>query len=59
MKRNILIVGINGSLGKRIKSFYNKDSNFRIYGTSSNPKNINDYVFLLDFVKNETINKIK
>ena len=59
MKDTILIIGINGSLGKEIKKYYESKNNFQVFGTTSNIKNVTKNIFLLDFLNIETIKNFK
>lgn len=59
MKSKILIIGINGSLGKELKNYYESKDDIEVYGTTSKPEYVSKRIFLLDFLNIETIKKIK
>ena len=59
MKETILIVGINGSLGKEIEKYYKTHDSYEVFGTTSNNKKVTKNVFLLDFLNTKTIKNFK
>ena len=52
---NILIIGSGGSLGNAFYTEFNKLSAYRVFGTTTKIDKINDHIFHLDFMKDETI----
>jgi short-subunit dehydrogenase len=58
MSKVVLVTGASSGIGKAIAAFL-KEKGFKVYGTSRNPKNTQDYSFeliALDVLKADTIN---
>jgi 3-oxoacyl-[acyl-carrier protein] reductase len=53
--QNILIIGISGSLGSAFANGLKTIGNYHIFGTTSQPSNISENVFHLDFQNDKTI----
>lgn len=59
MKKNILVVGIYGTLGRALLNFYSENELVTVYGTTSRREAVSDTIVYLDLESNESINSFK
>lgn len=55
MTKNIFIVGLGGSLGSAISTFYQNQGDFNVYGSTTKSASVNEFVFHLDLMDIKSI----
>lgn len=56
--KNLLIIGINGTVGQAVKDFAEK-SGYQVFGTTSRENQQSDKLFFLDLLDHESISNFK
>ena len=55
MKNNIFVIGIGGSLGSAINTFYKDKSDYKVLGSTTKKEKQNEFIFYLDLMDIKSI----
>lgn len=58
MQQTIFIVGIGGSLGQALYSFYSQQNNYNVLGSTTKKENTSDSIFYIDFMDKTSIDNL-